>query len=291
MTRSRPAASSPDSVSATTASTCQGRLAWHRLHQHAGRPGSIGGRTRHGARSRRQRAGSRRFRLSSRRSVWAPPVGVELAGKTLAIIGCGRIGRATARIAARGFGMIVVGYSRTAECPADDRLREGDRRLRRRGRWRALREPASSGDARRRGISSVAIGWRCSPATRGSSTRHAAPSSTKPRSMMRWRRAGSRARPSTSSNVNRTCRWTPAVISGGCRTSFSRRTSAATPPRRITPWRDARCGTSSSPRADDSARWIGLGDSPVLRAVNPVARATRPPRARRSSARRSGTRD
>jgi phosphoglycerate dehydrogenase-like enzyme len=50
-------------------------------------------------------------------SVWAPPVGVELAGKTLAIIGCGRIGRATARIAARGYGMIAVGYSRTLSAP------------------------------------------------------------------------------------------------------------------------------------------------------------------------------
>ena len=47
-------------------------------------------------------------------SVWTPPVDVELAGKTLAIIGCGRIGRATARIAARGYGMVVAGYSRSA---------------------------------------------------------------------------------------------------------------------------------------------------------------------------------
>ena len=54
-------------------------------------------------------------------SVWTPPVGVELAGKTLAIVGCGRIGRATARIAARGFGMSVVGYSRRASAalPSD----------------------------------------------------------------------------------------------------------------------------------------------------------------------------
>ncbi len=43
---------------------------------------------------------------------WAPPVGMELAGKTLAIIGAGRIGRATARIARRGFGMRVVGFGR-----------------------------------------------------------------------------------------------------------------------------------------------------------------------------------
>jgi phosphoglycerate dehydrogenase-like enzyme len=43
---------------------------------------------------------------------WAPRQGVELQGKTLAIIGCGEIGRAVARIAAAGFGMRVVGYRR-----------------------------------------------------------------------------------------------------------------------------------------------------------------------------------
>jgi phosphoglycerate dehydrogenase-like enzyme len=37
---------------------------------------------------------------------------VELAGKTLAIIGCGAIGRATARIARSGFGMRTVGVHR-----------------------------------------------------------------------------------------------------------------------------------------------------------------------------------
>ncbi|MGQ9650195.1 MAG: NAD(P)-dependent oxidoreductase [Phycisphaerae bacterium] len=40
---------------------------------------------------------------------FAPTVGSELAGKTLAVIGCGPIGRKVARIAARGFGMLVVG--------------------------------------------------------------------------------------------------------------------------------------------------------------------------------------
>ena len=41
------------------------------------------------------------------------PSGFELRGKTLAVIGAGRIGRATARIAAHGFGMRVVGLRRS----------------------------------------------------------------------------------------------------------------------------------------------------------------------------------
>jgi lactate dehydrogenase-like 2-hydroxyacid dehydrogenase len=45
--------------------------------------------------------------------IWTQPVGMELAGKTLAIVGCGRIGRATARIARHGFGMRIVGFART----------------------------------------------------------------------------------------------------------------------------------------------------------------------------------
>jgi phosphoglycerate dehydrogenase-like enzyme len=41
------------------------------------------------------------------------PQGTELRGKTLAVIGAGRIGRATARIAAQAFGMRVVGFRRS----------------------------------------------------------------------------------------------------------------------------------------------------------------------------------
>ena len=46
------------------------------------------------------------------RHVWDPRPGVELHGKTLAIVGCGGIGRAVARIAALGYGMRVVCCSR-----------------------------------------------------------------------------------------------------------------------------------------------------------------------------------
>ena len=49
---------------------------------------------------------------------WAPRVGTELRGKTLAVIGVGRIGTALARIATHGFGMLVVGYARQAAATA-----------------------------------------------------------------------------------------------------------------------------------------------------------------------------
>src|SRR3954471_7883690 len=45
---------------------------------------------------------------------WAlGPAGLELRGKTLAIVGGGRIGQATARIASQGFGMRTIGFRRT----------------------------------------------------------------------------------------------------------------------------------------------------------------------------------
>lgn len=59
------------------------------------------------------------FDRDMRQGAWAPREGVELRGRTLAIIGCGRIGRATARIAARGFGMRVVGYRRSGTLGGD----------------------------------------------------------------------------------------------------------------------------------------------------------------------------
>ena len=44
-----------------------------------------------------------------RQGQWSPRVGIELNGKTLAVIGCGGIGRRVAEIASRGFGMNVIG--------------------------------------------------------------------------------------------------------------------------------------------------------------------------------------
>lgn len=41
------------------------------------------------------------------------PAGIELRGKTVAFIGGGRIGQATARIASQGFGMRTIGFRRT----------------------------------------------------------------------------------------------------------------------------------------------------------------------------------
>ena len=49
-----------------------------------------------------------------RAGTWAlGPAGIELRGKTLAVIGSGRIGQATARIATLGFGMRAIGCRRT----------------------------------------------------------------------------------------------------------------------------------------------------------------------------------
>ena len=48
---------------------------------------------------------------------WDPVTGEELQGKTLAIVGCGGIGRSVARIAALGYGMQVVGCSRPGVPP------------------------------------------------------------------------------------------------------------------------------------------------------------------------------
>ena len=46
---------------------------------------------------------------TTRRGDWLPTVGMELAGKCLAVIGCGPIGCRVARIASLGYGMRVMG--------------------------------------------------------------------------------------------------------------------------------------------------------------------------------------
>jgi lactate dehydrogenase-like 2-hydroxyacid dehydrogenase len=68
-------------------------------------------------------AGARHFEQltrSMRAGQWSPRPGVELRGKTLALVGCGTIGRATAQIAKAGFGMRVVGFRRSGGAPAGD---------------------------------------------------------------------------------------------------------------------------------------------------------------------------
>jgi phosphoglycerate dehydrogenase-like enzyme len=47
--------------------------------------------------------------MDNKNGVWKNRVGSELSGKTLAIIGCGNIGRKLAKIAKNGFGMHIAG--------------------------------------------------------------------------------------------------------------------------------------------------------------------------------------
>jgi phosphoglycerate dehydrogenase-like enzyme len=56
---------------------------------------------------------------SMTRHLWEPAPGAELQGTTLAIVGCGGIGRSVARIAAVGYGMRVVGCSRPGVAPPE----------------------------------------------------------------------------------------------------------------------------------------------------------------------------
>ena len=155
--------------------------------------------------------------------------GIELAGKTLGVLGFGRIGQQVAR-RALGLGMRVVAYdpyvtaerfrelgAERVESPEDVYaaadfltlhlpLTRGDARLRRRRRVR--------GDAR--------------PAC-GSSTPPAARCSTRTRCSRRCARARSPARPSTSSATSRT-----RARCSSSTTSSSRRTSPPRPGRRRT---------------------------------------------------------
>jgi phosphoglycerate dehydrogenase-like enzyme len=57
---------------------------------------------------------------SVKERAWNPVTGEELRGKTLAIIGCGAIGRSVARIAFLGYGMKVIGCSRPGVPPASE---------------------------------------------------------------------------------------------------------------------------------------------------------------------------
>ena len=58
---------------------------------------------------------------STRNGQWSPVLGRELFGKTLTIVGAGRIGSAVARIAKRGFEMRVIGCRRKgSSSPAPD---------------------------------------------------------------------------------------------------------------------------------------------------------------------------
>jgi phosphoglycerate dehydrogenase-like enzyme len=47
-----------------------------------------------------------------RQGTWTPRQGLEVEGKTLALVGCGAIGQAVARIASTGLRMRVLGYAR-----------------------------------------------------------------------------------------------------------------------------------------------------------------------------------
>jgi len=59
---------------------------------------------------------------------WHSRVGVELAGKTLAVVGCGRIGLRTARIASAGFRMRVIGCD-IVELALESRMKWGVERF------------------------------------------------------------------------------------------------------------------------------------------------------------------
>ncbi len=55
---------------------------------------------------------------SMKQKNWQPCSGMELKGKTLLLIGCGAIGRKTAKIASFGFGMKVIAYD-VVKCDAE----------------------------------------------------------------------------------------------------------------------------------------------------------------------------
>ena len=152
------------------------------------------------------------FRL--RQGQWNPATGIELHGKTLAVIGFGAIGRRVAAAAHFGFGMRVIAVGSR---PADElQRREGrplDELLAATGAAEYtddLVTALSQADAvtsmrrppPRPGISSIASVWTCSIPEPCSSTRPAAPWSMKRRSTMPWPPAGLPGRRWTFSNMS-----------------------------------------------------------------------------------------
>ena len=64
-----------------------------------------------------------------RQGQWAPRMGIELNGKTLAVIGCGAVGCRMARIAAVGLEMRVIGCARREVSEAELKKEFGFRRI------------------------------------------------------------------------------------------------------------------------------------------------------------------
>ncbi len=166
------------------------------------------------------------------RGAWAPQGGMELGGKTLAVIGTGRIGAATARIA-KGFSMRVIGCRRSAvdgaALPADsafDTITPDFRRAVGDADFVVLLIPGSpenrhylSGERlamlpARAWLVNVARGWWWT----------SAPCTT------RWPAGESRVRRSTSTSVSPTSRSTTHTTSALSTTSSSCPTSAAIRP-------------------------------------------------------------
>jgi phosphoglycerate dehydrogenase-like enzyme len=100
-----------------------------------------------------------------REGQWAPKLGAELKGKTLVVLGAGRIGRAVGRIARRGFEMRVIGVRRhgsssSAEPGEDfDAITEDVERR--------ISSASSFQGCRRTRTSSTAPAWRCFVRTSG----------------------------------------------------------------------------------------------------------------------------
>ena len=114
----------------------------------------IGAAARHGRRSAVAMRGGR----------WSPRQGVELEGKTLALIGCGAIAQAVARIAVGRFrhARDRLRAHRPGRTPSQHFAAMTDR-LRRRGRRRRLRQPAHSRQPGERAFHRCASASRCSP--------------------------------------------------------------------------------------------------------------------------------